>query len=95
MQGFLGRLGLSQGGKTNRIVRDQIERISHCKLTFHLNQNGVRGIANQSIVESAIFFGDEGDRRNNRNCSPGGTVTPWLPPPPVGRASVRCMRDFL
>jgi hypothetical protein len=69
MQGFLGRLGLSQGGKTNRIVRDQIERISHCKLTFHLNQNGVRGIANQSIVESAIFFGDEGDRRDKRQAN--------------------------
>jgi len=66
---FLTRLGLSQGGNTNRIVREQIERISHCKLTFHLNKDGVRGIANQSIVETAIFFGDEAERKDRRQGS--------------------------
>lgn len=60
---FLSRLGLEQGGRTNRAVREQIERISNCRLTFRLNKGGVRGVSNQSIVETAVFFGDEEDAR--------------------------------
>jgi hypothetical protein len=63
LNAFLHRLGLSQGGKTNRIVRDQIQRISHCRLTFHLSRDGVRGVANQAIVDTAVFFGEERDPR--------------------------------
>jgi len=47
---FLSRLDLEQGGRTNRAVREQIERISNCRLTFRLNKGGVRGVSNQSIV---------------------------------------------
>jgi hypothetical protein len=53
---FLSRLGLSSGGKTHRIVREQVERISRCRLTFHLEGNGRRGVANQAIIDSAMFF---------------------------------------
>lgn len=56
LNNFLGRLGLSQGGKTNKSVRDQIERISRCKLTFHLQKGNMRGVSNQAIVDSAVFF---------------------------------------
>ena len=35
LNAFLDRLGLSQGGKTNKSVREQIERISRCKLLIH------------------------------------------------------------
>jgi len=63
LNAFLGRLGLSQGGNTNKIVRNQIERISLAKLTFFLSKGAVRGVANQSIVDSAIFFGEERDPR--------------------------------
>jgi len=56
LNAFLDRLGLSQGGKTNKSVREQIERISRCKLTFHLKKGNLRGVSNQAIVESAAFF---------------------------------------
>jgi hypothetical protein len=55
---FLKRLGLSQGGKTNKTIRDQIERISSCKITFYLHKNNLRGIHNTSIVDTAMFFGE-------------------------------------
>jgi hypothetical protein len=56
---FLGRLELAPGGETRRRIRDQIERISRCKLTFHIHGQGFRGVSNQSIVETAIFFDDD------------------------------------
>jgi hypothetical protein len=61
LNAFLDRLGLSQGGKTNKSVREQIERISRCKLTFHLQKGNFRGVSNQAIVESAAFFESEKD----------------------------------
>jgi len=59
LNAFLDRLGLSQGGKTNKSVREQIDRISRCKLTFHLQKGNFRGVSNQAIVESAAFFEPE------------------------------------
>jgi hypothetical protein len=56
---FLKRLGLSQGGKTNHTVRDQLERISHCKITFYLHKGGIRGIHNATIIDTALFFGED------------------------------------
>jgi len=63
---WLGRIGLTVGGMTGRSVRDQAERISRCKLTFHLS-TGVRsaGLVNQTIVDRALFI-DEGNRRQGR-----------------------------
>ena len=55
LRAFLGRLGISVGGKTTRLVREQAERISRCRLTFH----GARGrgnvLVNQNIVDVAMF----------------------------------------
>jgi hypothetical protein len=48
---------------TQLATAPQIERISNCHLTFRLNKGGVRGVSNQSIVETAVFFGDEEDAR--------------------------------
>ena len=67
LNAFLERLGLSQGGKTNISVREQIERISRCKLTFHLKKGTLRGVSNQAIVESAAFFESEGDDERQQN----------------------------
>lgn len=58
---FLSRLGLTKGGKTHNVIREQINRISHCRLTFHLSKNGVRGVSNQALVDTAIFFGEDRD----------------------------------
>jgi hypothetical protein len=64
---WLGRIGVSVGGMTGKSVRDQAERISRCRLTFHLTTGGskVAGLVNQSIVDRALFI-EEGDGRQGR-----------------------------
>jgi hypothetical protein len=63
---WLGRIGVSVGGMTGRSVRDQAERISRCRLTFHLNTGGrTAGLVNQSIVDRALFI-EEGSGRQGR-----------------------------
>jgi hypothetical protein len=56
---FLTRLELAPGGETRNRIRNQIERISRCKLTFHIHGDGFRGVSNQSIVETAMLFDDD------------------------------------
>jgi Plasmid encoded RepA protein len=64
LRGWLGRIGVSVGGMTGRLVRDQAERISRCRLTFHLNTGGrASGLVNQSIVDRALFIEDGGGRQ--------------------------------
>jgi hypothetical protein len=55
LRAFLGRLGISVGGKTSRIVREQAERISRCRLTFHAARKGGSVLVNQNIVDVAMF----------------------------------------
>lgn len=63
---WLGRIGVSVGGMTGRSVRDQAERISRCRLTFHFSSGGkAAGLINQSIVDRALFI-EEGDGRQGR-----------------------------
>ena len=41
----------------SRRLRRQAERISRCRLTFHLNAGGkASGLVNQSIVDRALFI---------------------------------------
>jgi hypothetical protein len=65
MREWLGRLGVSVGGNSDRSVRDQAERISRCRLTFHLLGTNGGGLVNQSIVDKALFI-DSGDERQGR-----------------------------
>ena len=58
LRDWLGRLNISYGGKTGRSVRDQAERISRCRLTFHLATGGAgtaSGLVQQNIVDRAHF----------------------------------------
>ena len=55
LRAWLGRLGISIGGKSIKDVRDQAERISRCRLTFHVQNGKYSGLINQSIVDSAMF----------------------------------------
>ena len=55
LRAFLGRLGISVGGKTARLVREQAERISRCRLTFHATRRGGSLLVNQNIVDVAMF----------------------------------------
>ena len=63
LRAFLGRLELPVGGKTTRLVREQAERISRCRLTFHAKRQGASLLVNQNIVDVAMFVDDPGDAR--------------------------------
>ncbi len=52
---WLCRLGIPIGGKSFRDVREQAERLSRCRLTFHIQQGGRAGLVNQNIVDTAMF----------------------------------------
>ena len=56
---WLGRMGVPIGGGAARSVRDQAERISRCRLTFHIQGTGRAGLVNQSIVDRALFIEDD------------------------------------
>jgi hypothetical protein len=67
MREWLGRIGVSVGGNTDRSVREQAERISRCRLTFHLLGGNGSGLVNQSIVDKALFIDtDSRDTRQGR-----------------------------
>ena len=46
-------------------VRDQAERISRCRLTFHLSGTAGIGLVNQNIVDRALFI-EEGSEKQGR-----------------------------
>jgi hypothetical protein len=53
---WLAKIGASIGGSNAKAVRDQAERISRCRLTFHIHGSGRVGLVNQSIVDRALFI---------------------------------------
>jgi hypothetical protein len=56
LRDWLGRMGIPQGGKSQRDVREQADRIARCRFTFHIQgPNGRRGLVNQNIVDRALF----------------------------------------
>ena len=59
LRAWLGRMGIPQGGKSIKEVREQAERISRCRLTFHVQQGGRAGLLNQHIVDTAMFLSSE------------------------------------
>jgi hypothetical protein len=65
LRDWLAKMGISYGGHTGKLVRDQAERISRCRMTFHLKGNGKSGLVNQSIVDRALFI-DTAARANDR-----------------------------
>jgi Plasmid encoded RepA protein len=56
LRAWLGRMGIPHGGKSIKEVREQAERISRCRLTFHVQQGGRAGLLNQHIVDTALFL---------------------------------------
>lgn len=63
LNAWLCRMGISVGGKTFLDVKDQADRISRCRLTFHAAiGRGRTGLVNQNIVDAAMFV-DEGEQR--------------------------------
>ena len=54
MQVWLGRMGLSIGGKSYRMVKEQARRISVCRLTFFGGFGDKELLRNGAFVEGAI-----------------------------------------
>ncbi len=65
LRGWLGRMGIPHGGKSIKEVREQAERISRCRLTFHIQQGGRAGLFNQHIVDSALFLDGDDPRQGS------------------------------
>ncbi len=63
---WMSRVGIQPGGSAFRSVRDQAERISRCRLTFHIQGNGrTSALVNQSVVDRALFI-EEDDGTQSR-----------------------------
>jgi len=58
LRDWLGKIGVSIGGRTGKLVKDQAERISRCRLTFHIQGAKGAGLINQTIVDRALFIED-------------------------------------
>ena len=54
---FLRRLGMTLGGRTRNVVREQAHRISRCRFSFHSNitVTGRNSFVQQNIVDAAIL----------------------------------------
>jgi len=66
LRDWLGRLGISVGGMTGKSVRDQAERISRCRLTFHLSSSSGVGLVNQNIVDRAFMVNEGNDSQDRQ-----------------------------
>ena len=61
---WMKRIGIQPGGSAFRSVRDQAERISRCRLTFHIQGAGrSTALVNQSVVDRALFIEEEEGRQ--------------------------------
>jgi hypothetical protein len=58
LHAWLRRLSIPIGGKSMKEVRDQADRISRCRMSFEIKQGGRQGLANQLILDTAMFVDD-------------------------------------
>ena len=66
LHAWLQRLGIPIGGKSFRDVREQADRLSRCRLTFHVQAGGGRsGLMNQNIVDTAMFVEDHTENQGS------------------------------
>ena len=59
LRAWLSRLGIPIGGKSFKDVREQAERISRCRLSFHVQTGDRAGLVNQNIVDTAMFVSSD------------------------------------
>lgn len=55
MNQWLGTMGIDNGGKTYRLVREQSKRLSLCRLTFYRQTDNATLVTNGSFVRDAIL----------------------------------------
>ena len=57
---WMEKVGIQPGGSAFRSVREQAERISRCRLTFHIQGGGrASALLNQSVVDRALFIEED------------------------------------
>lgn len=71
LRDWLTRLGIPVGGKSMNEVREQAERISRCRLTFHFKSAGGVGLMNQNIMDTALFLERDPDLRMREDARQG------------------------
>ena len=64
MKQFLDRMGISVGGKSVAMVRDQARRISMCRLTFFNKRERDTLISNGSFVRNAVICDPSSEQQN-------------------------------
>jgi len=62
MRASLIRMGISPGGKSFAMVRDQARKISLCRLTFYNKGQHSTAISNGSFVRNAVLCNDDGEQ---------------------------------
>jgi hypothetical protein len=55
LRDWLGKMGIPPGGKSIQSIREQAERITRCRISFHLHSAGKEGLIQQHIVDTAMF----------------------------------------
>jgi hypothetical protein len=55
MNAWLGAMGITVGGKTYQLVREQARRISRCRLTFFRRNGGAEMVTNGAFVRDSIL----------------------------------------
>lgn len=63
MRQWLGLLGMSVGGKTMNLVREQVQRISTCRFTLQAHADGNMAVKNAAFVQEALLFAGTADHR--------------------------------
>jgi hypothetical protein len=63
MRAFLRRMGVSPGGKSFAMVREQSKKISLCRLTFFNKRERDTLISKGSFVKNAVIMDDTDDRQ--------------------------------
>jgi hypothetical protein len=55
LRDWLGKMGIPPGGKSIQSIREQAERITRCRISFHLHSAGKESLIQQHIVDTAMF----------------------------------------
>ncbi|GBQ99303.1 plasmid replication initiator [Acetobacter nitrogenifigens DSM 23921 = NBRC 105050] len=96
---WMRRIGISPSGSAAKSVKDQAERISRCRLTFHINDGkGTNALVNQAIVDGALFLDDPSNKSTSgtielAKLSEGYFEQLKKHPVPVHEAAVRAISN--
>jgi len=50
MSAWMARMGMNNGGKNYQLLREQVRRLSSCRLTFYFDSNGIEQFENGAFI---------------------------------------------